>query len=624
MQLNKDITETYLRTGFALIAAFGALLIGELVYLDQYLTTDEDSYLFQAWLFLQGDLKAHCPGLTKSFFHRMIVCDGQLGWFSRYPPAHSIWLMPGIAVGFPRLMTAVAAFLSVWYLTKAGQRLGISIFITAVIVLISPYFWLMQGSVLSHTSGLAAAAIMIWAYLVWLQDRKISFAAIAGLAWAFLFLNRTYTAFLIALPFAVHALVELNNRRNWHNFKGTVIFAGCAGSGAILFFIYNYLASGDPFMPTYLLYDPKDGLGFGQRHSIRNVSVIHTPLIGLEFIWNNLVTLNVRLYGFFGSLFVLVVLAVIGWDRKLSPMFVAASLLVWIGYGAFWFEGIEWVQPIYWYETLAFITLLAGLGLQKLYSKPKSTVISKLGVIIISGITLLIIGRFSFATFDEAAQKITDDLEFKKLYEEIIHGVPPDSIVILGRVHKDTMSWNSFNPRGLDSDPLVVRDGLGVKHALYHLFPDRSVYRVDGHEGEPAKLIKDHDGKIPTIYPRDLANIIGKFDESAGFLIAEESVDQQGRLGYGVHKYFIPGHYKVTFYFEALSSDNLDIAKVEVKAGYGAQTLAARVVQSGETQATLEMDISKIKIAEPRIHFTGMGKLVLKKIEIDYTPITQD
>ena len=613
-----DIRQRHIRIGFALMAAFGSLLVGEFVYLKEFLTTDENSYLFQAWLFLQGDMKAECPGIIKSFFHRMIVCDEHLGWFSRYPPAHSLWIMPGVAVGFPRLMTAAAAFLTLWFLTKAGDRLGISIFITSILVLVSPYFWLMQGSILSHTSGLAATALMIWAYLIWLQDRKILFAAIAGLAWSFLFLNRTFTAFLIALPFAVDALIRLNYARNWHNFKGTVLFACCAGSGAVLFFLYNYHASGDPLMPTYLLYDPKDGLGFGQRHSIRNVSVTHTPMIGLEFIWNNLVTLNVRLYGFFGSLFVLLALTLIGWDRKISPIFVVASLLVWIGYGAFWFEGIEWVAPVYWYETLVFITLLAGLGLQKLVNKYFAK--SKISVVLISGIVLLFVGKLSFTTFDTAAQKITDDLEFKLQYQNIIQGVPPDSIVILGRVHKDIMSWNSFNPRGLDSDPLVVRDGLGIKHALYHLFPDRPVYRVDGHEGEPAKLVENHDGKITTIYPEDMGLRVGKIDESTSFSVAEQPEDKIGRLGFGVHQYYIPGHYKVKYYFEALGPVGQDIGKVEVKAGYGAETLAASFVKSGETLAILEFDVKKIKIVEPIIHFTGIGKLIFKNIEIEYFP----
>ena len=121
-RLNRVLSEqsTLLRLALALLAAVGALYIGEHIYLGEYLTTDENSYMFQAWIFLQGKFSLSCPPLEDAFFHRMIICDDQAGWVSRYPPAHSIWLMPGIALEFPRLMTAVAASLSVWF--KAGPE----------------------------------------------------------------------------------------------------------------------------------------------------------------------------------------------------------------------------------------------------------------------------------------------------------------------------------------------------------------------------------------------------------------------------------------------------------------------------------------------------------------------
>ena len=111
------------RLALALLVAGGALIIGEKIYFGEYLTTDENSYMFQAWLFLQGKLSQSCPPLEDAFFHRMIICDEQVGWVSRYPPAHSIWLVPGVALGYPRLRSAVAAFLAVWFLSAAAARL---------------------------------------------------------------------------------------------------------------------------------------------------------------------------------------------------------------------------------------------------------------------------------------------------------------------------------------------------------------------------------------------------------------------------------------------------------------------------------------------------------------------
>ena len=91
-RLNRVLSEqsNLLRLALALLEAVGALYIGEHIYLGEYLTTDENSYMFQAWIFLQGKFSLSCPPLEDAFFHRMIICDDQAGWVSRYPPACSV------------------------------------------------------------------------------------------------------------------------------------------------------------------------------------------------------------------------------------------------------------------------------------------------------------------------------------------------------------------------------------------------------------------------------------------------------------------------------------------------------------------------------------------------------
>ncbi len=44
--------------------------------------------------------------------HRMIIQDADVGWLSRYPPLHSLWLVPGVAVANSYLMIALTAGLS--------------------------------------------------------------------------------------------------------------------------------------------------------------------------------------------------------------------------------------------------------------------------------------------------------------------------------------------------------------------------------------------------------------------------------------------------------------------------------------------------------------------------------
>lgn len=600
----------YIRIICGLAAAFGALLIGEHVYLKELLTTDENSYIFQSWLFLQGDLSQPAPPGFQSFFHRMVINDEQAGWLSRYPPAHSIWLMPGVAVDYPRLMVAVAAFISVWFLTLAGERLGVPLWITIGLLFASPYFWLMQGSVLSHTSGLAATALMIWAYLAWLQDRRLNLLVIAGLAWSFLFLNRTYTAFLIAIPFGLHALYMLYLSRTLHNLIGTVVFAACSFLGVILFFIYNFLTTGDPFLPTYLYYNKTDGLGFG----IRNVPDFNfTPQRGWEYIQFNLQTLNVRLWGFWGSLLAWLVLTVIGWRGKaISLMMFSVVVLVWFGYGAFWFKGISELAPVYYYETMVFIVLLAGLGLHRLLNADWR--IPRWGVAVAGCVLVVFVGQAAAKTFYIHGSEIIHRHLEKRQYQSMIRAVPPNSIVLLSGFPRDILDETSWNPKGIESDPLVMRAGYGSRHLLHHYYPDRKVYHVHGRPPQPPVLLDDISAVIPVVPASKMNSRTGVRDD--GMRIAQAPEDEKGALAYGVKQYFVPGTYEIKFHLNAHGGHKQEVGFVDVLENKYGKRLAAAHIEPGVSTIALNVEVDKITVIEPRVHFLGNGRLEFYEVEM--------
>ena len=600
----------YIRIICGLAAAFGALLIGEHVYLKEFLTTDENSYVFQSWLFLQGDLSQQAPAGVDSFFHRMVINDEKAGWLSRYPPAHSVWLMPGVAVDYPRLMVAVAAFLSVWFITLAGERLRIPLWITVGLLFASPYFWLMQGSVLSHTSGLAVTALMIWAYLAWLEDRKLNFLIFAGLAWSFLFLNRTYTAFLIAIPFGVHALIMLYRSRTLHNFIGTVVFAGCSLIGVGLFLFYNFLTTGDPFLPTYLYYNKTDGIGFG----IRNKPDFNfTPQRGWEYIKFNLATLNVRLWGFWGSLIAWLVLTIVGWKGKgISLLMLSITLLIWLGYGAFWFKGIKEVAPVYYYESLIFIVLLAGLGLNRLINF--NWRLPNWGLVVVSFAALVFVGQAAARTFYvHGTQIIGRNLE-KGQYQSMIRAVPPNSIVLLSGFPPDILDETSWNPKGIESDPLVMRAGYGSRHLLHHYYSDRNIYHVHGRPPLPPKLLDDVDAEIPVLWAAKMLSRIGEKNKDAR--IAKEPDDAKGPLAFGIKQYFVPGTYEVKFFIKADGNKGEEVGVVEVIENRHKKQLAAKNLKPGDATVVFNIEIDKVTLIEPRVHFLGNGQLEFDRIEM--------
>ncbi len=600
----------YIRIICGLAAAYGALLIGEHVYLKEFLTTDENSYIFQSWLFLQGQISQQSPAGVDSFYHRMVINDEKIGWLSRYPPAHSIWLMPGVAVDYPRLMVAVAAFITVWFITLAGERLSIPIWMTVGLLFASPYFWLMQGSVLSHTSGLAATAILIWAYLAWLEDRRTNFLVIAGLAWSFLFLNRTYTAFLIAIPFGLHALVGLYRSPALHNFIGTAVFAGCSLIGVILFLIYNFLTTGDPFLPTYLYYNKSDGLGFG----IRNVPEFNfTPQRGWEYIKFNLETLNKRLWGFWGSLIAWLVLTFVGWKGKgISLLMLSGTLLVFLGYGAFWFKGIKEVAPVYYYETLVFIVLLSGLGLSRLLKI--NWRIPNWSIALTGFVVLAFVGHAAARTFYVHGVEIIQRHLEKGQYQSMIRAVPPNSIVLLSGFPRDILDETSWNPKGIESDPLVMRAGYGSRHLIHHYYSDRNIYHVHGRPPQPPVLLDDINAEIPVLWASKMKSKTGTRIAHTRF--AEAPHDQRGPLAFGIKQYFVPGEYEVKYFIKATGEQEEEIGVVELLENRHKNRLAVQRLKAGEKTVVFDVKIDKVTLVEPRVHFLGRGRLEFDRIEM--------
>ena len=561
-------------------------------------------------MFLQGEISQQAPAGVESFFHRMVINDEQAGWLSRYPPAHSLWLMPGVAVDNPRLMVAVAAFISVWFISLAGERLNIPIWMTVGLLFASPYFWLMQGSVLSHTSGLAATALMIWAYLAWLEDRKLSFLAIAGLAWSFLFLNRTYTAFLIAIPFGIHALMMLLQSRTLRSLLATAIFAGCSLVGVVLFFFYNFLTTGDPFLPTYLYYNKSDGLGFG----IRNIPDFNfTPQRGWEYIKFNLATLNVRLWGFWGSLLAWLVLTFLGWKGKgISLLMLSITLLVFLGYGAFWFKGIKEVAPVYYYETLVFIVLLAGLGLNRLinFNWP----IPKLGQAIASCAVLVFVGQAAAKTFYAHGVEIIHRNLEKVQYQSMIRAVPPNSVVLISGFPPDILDETSWNPKGIASDPLVMRAGYGDRHLIHHYYSDRNIYHVHGRPPQPPRLLDDINGEIPVLLAAKMKSKIGTKNEH--IRIAQAPHDDKGPLAFGIKQYFVPGKYEIKYFIKASGEYGQEVGVVELLENKHKKRLAFQNLKAGDNTVVFNVELDKITLVEPRIHFLGNGRLEFDRIEM--------
>jgi hypothetical protein len=599
----------------AVVASWG---FSHFVFQDVPVTTDESSYVFQANNFSDGMVARPNPPLADVFFRYNIISGHpNAGWLSRYPPGHSLWLVPGALFGHPRLMISLAAGLSVWVLTGCGIPLGIPPLVTSLLLLFSPYFLFMHGTLLSHTSGMLAVSLMLGSYIAWVTTGRPGYAALAGLSWSWLFLNRTFTGLLLAMPFGIDAMIQLLRNRKREVLAGVAGFALCAGIGVALYLAYNYAAVGDPFTPTYRFYAPGERPGFGVIVLRDGSRFEHDLARGLGGLRQNAGQLNDWLFGFHGSLWLVGALFLVGASLRWSPLLLLSTLCVWLGQVCFWHAGVNIIGPFYYFETLPFLLVGAGLGITRLrllLSRRKCGA----GILIL----LAAAGAAASLGFTERWGR-----HWRSYYApdahvlELLKTAPNNSIVVLKDIPEDSDERLSFNLRGLETDPLVVSDFVNMQ-VLNKCFPTRHLFVLQGIQAE--KLVPPDLSQPPELlmWADNTFALTGRNQEEAGghsMRAASEDLDGANWLVSCEHRYIYPGRFIASFALTASGIRSNSPVRLDVATDFGRKILAHRDiwgdVTGGVVRLTFESD-DFLKI-EPRVYYGGSGYIAVRSIRIE-------
>lgn len=600
---------------FAAAAFASSIALSRLVFHRAPITSDETSYLFSARAFLDGTIARDPPRLTIPFTSRnsMLIMDDDAGWLSRYPPGHTAWVALGLLVGEPSLATAAAAALGAGLLILLGSLLGIRPWIAGAAALASPFFLFMYGTLLSHTSGFVASAAMLACYLLWQQRNQPGWAALAGLCWSWMFLNRTYTAMLIAVPFGLDALVTLAQRRTRRELAGTIAFAGCALAGVLVLLVYNRLAVGDPWTMTYLYYNPSDTLGFGLRHHQNpypaSPGYVHTPARGFGFMLDNLKLLDHWLWGVPGSLAAWLGLTLFGWTRRWSRLLVAAPASVALGYIAFWFAGWDETGPIYYFEALPMMLVAAGLGLDRVFGwvrtrRPawQAGLAAALGIAVLVPWTGFVREKTAYIREVTAPRR-----EVLDLYAS----APDHSLVFID----DDLSgelWHSHdflvNPRGTNSRVLVARWMENYVHALIRYYPQRTPFRVvrrgDGFALRPLDPAEPFaaDLSLGGMFRATGANLSDPTDATRTIRHAPEG-SRPGLLLAAGYQHLYPGRFTVEFDIAAQGEGELGVVDI---AGRGGRLVLASTTLTARTTSEpirFDFELDDFIRVEPRVYY---------------------
>lgn len=599
-------TRWRLRLLASVAAAVGSLLVNQGVYRNTPVTTDENSYVFQARTFLEGHVARPYPPVAQVFQHEMIILSPQVGWLSRYAPAHALWLLPGVWLGQPRLMAAVAAGLAVWFISGGILLIGGSVGIGCLVLLCSPYFQFMNGTLLSHTSGLATVAILWWAFLSWQIHGSRWHAVVSGLAWAFLFLNRTYTAALLAVPLGIAALVHLGVRwRNPRQWTGTLLFGTCAAVGLGLFLLYNALAVGNPFVATHAFYGDEAAVGFTAGHTWRD---------GLRDMWGNLRLLDLWLLGSPGSLILVSLAVVIGWSRIWSLVCVGGVASVVVGYSAFSSPGFNTCGPYYYFETLPFLVTFLALAAARLERGPMGR-----RMVLLFAVAMLIAGG---AFMKQETRRTRKDRAADVRAQEALRHAPPGALIFVGGFNETVGRQLLLNERGLRSDPLVVQDWGRRNYLTARTFPDRACYRLRPGMDRVVPFMVPFQKVVCEADAADVQSEVGRLVAGDGtpepVLVTATNGARAGWLAYGKRFPVLAGRYRVTFRLDSAEVPAATPGLIEVRDADG-HRLAQREVCGTSTNAgqVLEFVMPAYGTVEPRVRYGGDGRLMFHGYRIE-------
>lgn len=609
-----ECTTLVLRLAASLMAAGLAFWVGRGVFLGQPVTTDENSYLFQADTFRELKLRRPVPEPDCIYWRRMMILDERTGWISRYPPGHALWLTPAVWLGDARLASALAAGLSVWFLTGCAAMLGCAAWPTAVFLLVCPYFIFMHGTLLSHTSGMLAAAVMLWGYLRWRLLGRGSGAAIAGLAWGMLFLNRTYTAVLVAVPFALDSLVALwlsPSRRQW---VLAALFAGCAFLGVVAYLFYNHLVTGSAFMPPYVYYDDDMLPGFGGPMG-------HTWALGFKNLAANLTLLDRWLLLGGGALWLFGLLTLVGWTARWSLLALGGIAMVVAGYFLFAHPGVNTCGPFYYFETLPFFALLWMLAERRLAAAVAPARRRAAAAIALAGLAAA--GFFSYRFMWDEAGRITGEVSERARLGRVLATAPSNSLVIVEDMNPDIITdFLVFNQRGTASDPLLFV-GIGdMNPIILRGLTNRAAFSLRPETSDRLTPITNGLAFSHRIAWYDIQHITGSAtgpgDAEGNGRRATAPSDKPGYLAMGHYMVIPPGKFTAAFDVEVVRAAESGItAAIEVCAEHGRRILARREISGLHPRAeiSLPVEAGRFTEIEPRVFFYG-GDVIFRGFSI--------
>ena len=378
--MNNHKWTDWLALVIALTTVFAAYYVSDRIYERMAHFEDEMAYVWQAQAIAGGHLVLPSPPNPKSFMTPFVI-DYNGVRFGKYPPGWPVILAVGFVTGMEDWVNPVLAGLGIWLLYLLAKRIttGPISLLAILLMLTSPMFWLLSGSVLSHAWSLVLAFGFV---LAWLDTFKIDrkenreyqdavhslvpkwlTASTAGLSLGTLVLTRPMNAVGVALPFFIHGIILLV--RGDKSVRTHVLMIGLLAAliGGLLF-AWQFALTGGSLLNPYTLWWKYDRVGFGEGYGLWDdgYNLEHAWFIIKLSLWSPNGTRG-DVFGWENLWWLFVPFGLWALRRKVAVWLIAgifpALLLAYVPY---WIGSWQY-GPRYYYEGMLSLTILSAAGI---------------------------------------------------------------------------------------------------------------------------------------------------------------------------------------------------------------------------------------------------------------------
>jgi hypothetical protein len=602
---------------FAVLAFGISLWIGGAVYSNQLLLTEEGNALFQAHNFLDGTHSRNPKGFAELVAYESMTIVPDEDWKSRFSPGHPFWMVPGVWIGWPQVMTAISAAVTMMAMYGIGWRLRIPRFFMPVLLLASPFFLFLHGTLLPQTSGMLFATLYLMGYLKWRQERSLLWAFLTGLCWSILLQIRPLSALFITIPFWVDLLLETKrNRRDFSAWLGLGLYLLACVIGCWAFLRYNRVSTRDSLLVTYLEHEPSENWGFGPRRTQGGEveQIEHTVQRGIIQLWRNLRSLDLWMLGTFpATLVIWFGLMVHGWSRRWSGIIFGVIVCVALGYLAFWDDGLSEVGPLHFADILPYILITGGLGLSRIWRRMYSHHLRR-GLLF--GFLAVGVLYFSVPFATRQALRMLEANAGIWRISGLVHSLPEPSLLFLPEdMDRDSVLFANLalNARGFKNPVLRLQARAKDRPALAAAFPERTAFVLDLDPEVALNPLKEQ-----WLPPRRVA-VNSHHSRQTGInvdstRVATEDQHSLGFLFYGWYLFLPPGEYECRFDLRWSGVKEAQPLRLEVMTDLGQNTLGEQFLDAGLDETVIRFTLTDAREVEPRVYYGGSGTVTLREV----------